>query len=271
MPETFAGAAAALADPAALIDDWLHRYERSRLRVPRALDLRQLVGPAHGIAAALAQPLAEGAGAPGTPALREAEKLFAFAGGNLGMQRGSAFDVCAFVDTLRDALVSRARGPAEAQAVALLFDWMRATAVESYASSRLDALRLRQRDSLERGTPVVMVTRDVPAAFLLGEPEREVLEAVFGRLLLAVVRAGARVVLIDGLGLMQAAAPELLAALRDFAAHPKVASLTAIVSGLAPAVEPQWLACFREGQAMAEERFEDAVARATQILRAKGP
>src|SRR5687767_5216564 len=148
MAETFEGAAAALSDPAALIDQWLYRDERSSMRLPRALDLRELVGPARGIAAALASPFAEGAGAPGTPALREAEKLFAFAGGNLGMAAASAFDVCAFVVTLRDALADRARGAPEAQALARLFDWMAAVALEAYASSRIDALRVRQRDSL---------------------------------------------------------------------------------------------------------------------------
>jgi hypothetical protein len=262
MPSTFAGALAALSEPAPLIEDWLRRHAASPLRVPRAIDLRTLVGPAQGIAAALRFALAEGGCAPGTPVLREAEKLVAFAGGNLGMGGASAFDVCAFVHSLRDALGARARDPDEARALAPLFDWMTALALEAYASSRLDALRLRHRDSLEKGTPVVMVTPDLPAALLGGEPERSVLEGVFGRLLLALVRTGARAVVIDGGGLVAPQAAEVLEALAAFGGHPRVASITTVLSALPPAAEASWLAAFPAGAAVCEERFDDAVARA---------
>jgi hypothetical protein len=223
MPESLAGSAAALADPPSIIDDWLRRYEASTLRVPKAVDLRTFVGPARGIVATLAFAFAEDDCAPGTPALRESEKLFAFAGGNLGMGGASAFEVCAFVDTLRDALVARAHDAGEKQALARLFDWMTALALEAYASSRLDALRLRHRDSLEKGTPVVMVTRELPAAFLVGEPERVVLEAVFGRLLLSVLS-----------GLPPAAEPLWLAAFPTGAAVTQERFEDAVARALSP-------------------------------------
>lgn len=272
MVVTFPGVAAALATRATnLIEDWLRRYEASPMRLPRPLDLRTLVGPARGIATALAQAFAEPDVRPGSPALREAEKIVTFAGGNFGMSGAAAFDVCAFIDALRDTLSQNAGGAEEVAALSQLFDWLGAVAVEGYASSRLDALRGRHRDALEKGTPVLMITRDLPAALLVGEPERAVLETVFGRLLLAIVRVDARVAIIDGAGLVAPATQEILEALGGFGAHRKIARITTIFSGLPPAAEPLWLATFPPGAAMVEERFDDAFARAAQIIREKGP
>jgi hypothetical protein len=251
---------------AAIIDRWLTGYSRSLLRVPHAVDLRGLVGPARGIVDALALALAEPACGPGSPALREAEKLMAFAGGSFGMSGASAFDVAAFSCALRDVLVTEV--PAAAPELGRLFDWLGALALEGYASSRLDALRLRYRDSLEKGTPVVMITRELPAALLVGEPERSVLEAVFGRLLLSTVRVGARAVIIDGGGLVVPTDPAVLEALRVFGAHPKVARITCLLTALPPPVEPMWQAAFPKGVAVAcIERFDDAVAHALRLPR----
>jgi len=268
MDATFGGTARVLADDAtALVTEWLRRFEASQLRLPRAIDLRPLVGPARGIASALAIGLAEPGAAPGTSALREAEQLFTFAGAcfDTWLPRASAFDVCALVNALRDTLAGRVR--AEAAALAPLFDWLSALAVEGFSSSRLDALRSRYHDSLEKGTPVILVNRELPAALLVGEPERSVLDTVFGRLLLATVRAGARAVIVDGSGLAAPLGAPVLEALAAFGAHRKVASITTLLCGLQPAVEERWLAAFPPGAAEVHERFEDAVARAQQIVR----
>jgi hypothetical protein len=271
MGVTFPGAAAALADRATtLIEEWLRRHEASRLRMPRPIDLRTLVGPARGIVSSLAQALAEPDAGPGSQALRETERLMTFAGGNLGMVGAATFDVIALVCALRDTLVAHAASGEEAAQLARLFDWLGAVAVEGYASSRLDALRVKQRDALEKGTPVLMITRELPAALLVGEPERAVLDTVFGRLLLAIVRVGARVVIVDGGGLVAPGAPEVLEALAAFGAHRKIATLTTLLTGLPPAAESLWLEAFPRGAAALEERFDDAVARATQIIREKG-
>ncbi len=248
------------------MDDWLDRYERSRLRVPGTIERRALLAPAHGLAAALALALAEPDCGPGTHALRETEKLVAFAGGSFGMASASAFDVTAFVIALRDTLLAEATGPRERDeraALGSLFDWLGALAVEGYSSSRDDALRLRYRDSLERGTPVVMITRELPAALLVGEPERGVLESVFGRLLLAVVRADARAIIIDGGGLSAPTSVPVLEALTVFASHRKVKNLLTILCGLPMAAEAEWSAAFAPpARVVCSERFDDAVAQA---------
>jgi hypothetical protein len=269
----FDGAARALRDGAGVIvERWLAAVTASPLRVPGRVEVRVLAGPARGIVAALALALDDPACAPGSHALREVEKLVAFTGGSLGMAGATAFDVVAVVTGLRDALSDAAVDAAERQQLGRLFDWLIALALEGYATSRLDALRLRYRDSLERGTPVVMITRELPAALLVGDPDRAVLEAVFGRLLLALVRVGARAVILDGGGLVAPDGATVLDALGVFARHPKLAAVACILVGLQPAAETSWRAAFPPAIVVScEERFDDAVARALRIVTRRDP
>lgn len=266
MAQRFAGASAALLDRrAAVIERWLTGYGRSLLRLPRSVDPRELHGIAETIADALGAALAEPGCAPGASSLREVEKRVAFAGGSLGMSGASAFDVAAFFCALRDVLAENAADAAERDALRGLCDWFCALACEGCATSRQDALRLRHRDSLERGTPVVMLTPELPAAFLVGEPDRSVLDSIFGRLLLAVVRVGARALVVDAAGLLNAGDPPVLDALGVFGQHRKVAGKVSIVlSGLPAAAEADWRGALAgEGtEIFAEERFEDAFERA---------
>lgn len=225
------------------------------------------MGIADTIGEALGQALTEPGCAPGAQLLREAEKRVAFAGGSFGMAGASAFDVAAFVVSLRDVLFADAESDAERAALARIFDWFCALAVEGYAKSREDALRLRHRDTLERGTPVVMLAPELPVAFLIGEPDRTVLEAAFGRLLLAVVRAGARAVVLDAGGLGGVTDPPALDALHSFAAHRKVAGqVTLVVSGLPPDAHEEWRRTAGDRTTVVfTERFEDAVTEALSV------
>jgi hypothetical protein len=236
-----------------LVERWLAAFAGSRLRVPGGIDARALRGSAIGIIDALLPALAEPEHGPGASSLREAEKRIAFAGGAIGMAGGGAFDVSAFLISLRDALARPELAP--------LFDWFVALAMQGFATSREEALRLRHRDSLERGTPVVMITRELPAALLVGEPDRTVLEHTFGRLLLSIVRVGARAVIIDGGGLSAPTDPAVLEALEVFGAHRKVAQVRTILSDLTTEAAELWRASFPPGAAVSVvERFDDAVA-----------
>jgi len=218
----YPGASAALATRReALIARWMQGYQGSRLRLPRRVDLDELSGAAQGLCEALGAGLGEPGVAPGHGALREAEKRVAFVGGSFGMAGASAFDLSAFVLALRDALAAEAASVDERALLVELFDWFCALALEGYATSREDALRLRYRDELERGTPLVMITHELPAALLVGDPDRTVLESVFGRLLLSVVRVGAKAVIVDGAGLTRAADERVVEALTGFARHRK--------------------------------------------------
>jgi hypothetical protein len=265
---TYAGAAAALRTGdgrrEALIARWMQGYQDSRLRLPRRLDLSELSGAAEGLCEALGAGLGEPDAAPGHGPLREAEKRVAFVGGSFGMAGASAFDLSGFVLALRDALVVEAASEPEKVALAGLFDWFCALALEGYATSREDALRLRHRDELERGTPLVMITHELPAALLVGDPDRAVLESVFGRLLLSVVRVGAKAVILDGQGLTRAADERVLESLSSFARHRKVAGeVLVVLTGLPPDAEAAWKeACGETTRHQLVERFDDAVATA---------
>jgi hypothetical protein len=260
----FPGASAALA-PAegrrALVDRWLQAYERSLMRLPRPIDLRTLGSSAEGVLDALAVGLADADGAPGHGPMREAEKRFAFLGGNFGTDGGSAFDIVALVLALRDVLTLEAIAPPERAALAKLFDWLAALALEGYVTSRVDSIRQRNRDALDRGTPVVMITPELPAALLVGEPDRMVLEGAFGRLLLSVVRVGARAVIIDATGLMRSADAALLDSLSSFGRHRKVAgAVQLIVVGVTGDAVGAWTdAIGGADKLLVVERFEDAV------------
>ena len=252
---------------AEFVDRWLIAYRDSTLRVPLPVDLGELAGTANAIVEALVVALGEQAISPGANTLREAEKRVAFAGGSFGMAGASAFDVAALVCALRDTLVEELESEAELVEVYALGDWFCALAFEGYAVSRLDALRLRNRESLERGTPVVLVTPELPVAFPIGEPDRVVLEAMFGRLLLAVVRVGAPAVVIDANGLVAPTAEAVTDALGVFARHRKVAGiLTLVLVGLSAEDEAIWRDTIGPATAVEVlERFDDAIKRALAI------
>ncbi len=246
-----------------MVERWLSGYGRSLLRVPRPVDLRELSGMAEVIAEALAGAFGEPNCVPGGGPLREAEKRVAFAGGSLGMNGAGAFDVTAFVLALRDVLVGEATSDDERAQLRTLFDWFTALAAEGYSTSREDAARMRHRDALERGTPVVMITQELPAALLVGEPDRAVMEGTFGRLLLAVVRSGARAVIIDATGLVRAVDPHVLDALSGFASHRKIAGHLQLVFVNVPTeAEAEWKEAVAPSTPAFTERFDDAVTQA---------
>jgi hypothetical protein len=267
--ESYRGASAALhTRRPELVARWMAGYQSSRLRLPRELNIEELAGSADGLCEALEAGLAEPGTAPGHGSMREAEKRFAFVGGSFGMAGASAFDLSAFVLTLRDALSEQAASPEERAALVELFDWFCALALEGYATSREDALRLRHRDELERGTPLVMLTPELPVVLLVGEPDRAVLESVFGRLLLSVVRVGAKAVIIDGGGLVRAGDERVLDALSTFTHHRKVVGAVQVVlCNLPPDAEAAWREAASDPaeprmRVDVIERFEDAVSTA---------
>ncbi len=260
MAKGFPGASRALNERrAAVVEKWLAAYGRSRLRLPKPLDLRELQPTADLVAVALAAALSEPDCRPGAHSLREAEKRFAFVGGAMGQNGASAFEVTALCLALRDVLQEEALGDDERRALGELFDWLGAVATEGYVVSRGDALRIRHREVLENGTPVVMITPDLPAALLLGDPD-----GVFGRLLLATVRVGAPAVVLDVAGVTDPASPVLVEALMRFCEQGRVAGRILVsVSGLRDEHEPLWQRTLAPVFDVSfEERFEDACERA---------
>ena len=254
---------AALADRGGFVDRWVARYLASTLRLPGAIDHETVVGVARLVTDDLALGLSENT-RPGDPRLREVEKRIAFAAGALGVRSG-AFDVAAFVDALRDELVAVAP-TVEHDGLRALGDWFVALALESYSRSREDAMRAHHRDALER-TPIILLSEELPALLLVGEPDRVVLTGAFGRLLLAIVRVGAKAILLDAQAVNDQASPTLLEPLGVLASHKKVAGrVTPVCVGIAPkSVEP-WRDVFEAApEVVFAETFEEGQAKALAL------
>jgi hypothetical protein len=201
---------------------------------------------------------------PGSTSVREVEKSVAFAGASLASSTATAFDVAALVQSLRDALLEHTEGAASVE-LGRFFEWLTVVALDAFGSARADAVRERTREELEEGTPVVLVGPELPAALLVGAPEAAALDAIFGRLVLLVVRVGADTVLLDVGGLVDPLAPAVLDSFERFIGHERIAGrVTVAVASLHGDAEPAWRA--RAGAAGAEiafsERFDFAMAHA---------
>lgn len=253
--------AAALADRDRVIGAWSARFSTAPWRTGRAADheLAALVVPV------LDQlQLSGDLGArPGSPILREVERAAAFGGASLAVTGASGFDIAAAVNALGEVLVERA--PEAAGRVRELFAWLTVIALDAFATAGRQRERERVDEQLEAGTPVVLVTPEVPAALLVGAPSAGTLDTVFGKLVMLVVRVGAGAVVIDTTGLADPAAPAVLDALAHFLGHRKVAAVEVVVVGFhSDTAAGAWKKLAEDaGVALRTfPRFDDAVARA---------
>ncbi|MBI4509450.1 MAG: hypothetical protein HY698_07420 [Deltaproteobacteria bacterium] len=266
---TFTEAARALRERhAAVLEKWLGLFVSSPLRLLGPRNTSEVQSLAEGVAGGLAEGLADPTCAPGSACLRDAEKQLAFVGGVLSAAGATSFDVMAFVLGLREALRVEVSQVAEREALSSLFDWLAAVTLEGACASRDDSVRLRHQSSLERGTPVVQLTEEIPAVMLVGEPERSVLESIFSRLLFAAVRVGARVVVIDGSGLACQADERVLDVLGLFARHGSVAGKVSLVmSGIGDDAEGKWREAMPASvETWWEERLDRAIQRALGLM-----
>jgi hypothetical protein len=102
----------------------------------------------------------------------------------------------------------------------------------------------------------------LPAVLLIGRPDRVGLDAIFSRLLLSVVRVGARVAIVDATGLTDPTADEVVDSLRGFVNHRKIATRVGINAvGLDREHADAWSRLCRDAQVgfRHAERFADAV------------
>lgn len=291
----------------ALIAGWREAFERSALRVPRPgvcdqleplvrsmLEGLRLALPAPARDRDVAGPEPDVAGtepdvagpepgpgpgpgdedpwsvlqAPGAPSLRELERTVAFAGATMAASGMSGFDVAALFLALRDVFAGRLdrRG---VRGLAPLFEWLGALAQDALATARAMAGQERMREQLGQGTPVVLVTPRVPAALLVGTPDHHVLDAVFGRLVLLVVRTAAPSAIVDASGLADPASPAVLTSLRRLAGHDKIAGTADILAvGLSKEHAGTWQRAAEEAGAVLRPvpRFRDAVTQALRRL-----
>jgi hypothetical protein len=241
-----------------LLRRWVEAYRQSPLRMPHPLDpaaVSRLVSPIlECLADALGPSAAPRAPIPvplesevpvsslvaGSTVAREVEKAAALVGALFAAGDATGFDVAALFYALRD-LLGGISPPAERAALVCFAEWLSAVASDAFAAARVQAERERWREQLEDGTPVVMAAPELPVAFLVGRPDGVLLDSVLSRLLLMVVRVGARAAVLEAAGLAEPARPELLESLGRFLSHRKIAGAVSIIAvGLRAEGERAW-------------------------------
>ncbi len=262
----------------ALVERAIEAYRLSPLRLPTPVDgpgmarllspILESLGDALGPTRLPSQLESSSALVPGSASVREVEKSAALVGAILAAGTASGFDAAALFYALRDVLAEAPVRPDEKAALRRFAEWITVVAFDAFAAARVQAERERARDQLEDGTPVVQVTPEVPAAFLVGRPDGVLCDSVLSRLLLLVVRVGARAVLVHAGGLTDPARPEVIEALRRFMSHKKVSGAVHVIAvGVPPEAEPPWRGVSSAtGAALTFElHFDRAVERALAL------
>ncbi len=250
-----------------VLASWAHRYERGGKRGPGARPARQhapiVSGLLEGLAVAVTGDTVDLRA--GQPALRDLEKAVVFAGATWSADGASGFEVGAVMSALRDAVLEHADLDL-APAVTDLFEWLVIIALDAYATAGRRAVAERAAEQLEAGTPVVLLTPDLPAVWLVGAPTEDALDSILARAMLLVVRVGAATLLLDVGGLADANARAVGAAMERLWAHRRMGQVELAVVGAATEVADRWR---READAHKVatswfERFDDALAHAAR-------
>ena len=124
----------------------------------------------------------------------------------------------------------------------------------------------RAAEQLEAGTPVVLLTPDLPAVWLVGAPTEDALDSILARAMLLVVRVGAPSLVLDVSGLADANARAVTAAMARLWEHRRMGQVELVVVGAATEVADRWR---READAHKVatswfERCDDALAHAAR-------
>jgi hypothetical protein len=214
----------------------MDRYEASLLRIPKAVDRASMSSSVESIVESLANVVAPDRDGhilenlsfrPGANHLREVEKAVSFMAARLGAAGFTCFDVCGLIFALRDVLCEHLHGPAETEMLGYM-EWLAVLAADSLATGREQAALERWHNELDEGTPLVMVTPELPAALFVCKPDSRVAAGVLGRLLLSVVRTGARAAIIDVSGISGRLEVAFADALERFLSHSKVAGTVTV-------------------------------------------
>lgn len=245
---------------------WSHRYGRSHLRGPGAGKAAAHAALVDGLIESLAVAVAGGPAdlRPGAGALRDLEKATAFAGAAMAND-ATGFEVAALVVALRDAVLEQADielvGP-----IGELFEWLAFIALDAFAAAGRRAASERAADQLEHGTPVVLITPEIPAVLLVGDPPEAALDGIFARAMLLVVRVAAPTLIIDLSGLVDAGAPPVTEAAARLLGHRRMGPVEVAVVGAGDQVADRWRGMARShGVALsAFDRFDAAFTHAAR-------
>jgi hypothetical protein len=147
-----------------------------------------------------------------------------------------------------------------------LFEWLTVIALDSFATSGRRAAAERAAEQLEAGTPVVLITPEIPAVFLVGAPPEDALDSIFARAMLLVVRVGAASLLIDVSGLTDVAAAPVRASVERLLGHRRMSTVELLMVGAGPEILARWrdLAGSHNVKLRDFDRFDGALAHAFQ-------
>lgn len=250
-----------------VVGSWSHRFDRSGMRGPSASRASQHAAMVGGLVESLA--VAVGAGPdqlrPGSSALRDLEKATAFAGASLSAGGASGFEVAALVLALRDAVLEHCDIEV-ARPIETLFEWLSVIALDAFATAGQRAAAERAAEQLENGTPVLMLTQEIPGVLLVGAPTEDALDSIFARAMLLVVRVGAASLLVDVTGLADPGAVPVHIAMERLLGHRRMSTVELVLVGAGGETLERW-----RGQARTHnvtlrdfDRFDAALAHAFQ-------
>ncbi|MBK9037015.1 MAG: hypothetical protein IPL61_38155 [Myxococcales bacterium] len=248
-----------------VLSSWAHRYDRSTKRGPGARVARQHGAIVSGLLEALAVTVAgeQVTLAPGHPAMRDLEKATVFAGATWSSEGATGFEVAAIVATLRDAVLEHADLEL-APSLTELFEWLSILALDAFATAGRRSVAERAAEQLEAGTPVLLLTPELPAVLLVGAPTEDVLDSVLARAMLLVVRVGAPTLLLDVSGLADETARPVTVALARLFEHRRMGQVELAVVGAGAGVADRWRRTAESHKVATSwfERFDDALAHA---------
>jgi hypothetical protein len=250
-----------------VVASWSHRFDRSGMRGPAASRASQHAALVGGLVEGLAVAVAAGPDQlrPGSSALRDLEKATAFAGAKLAAGGCSGFEVATLVLALRDAVLEHTDIELT-RPIETLFEWLSMLALDAFATAGQRAASERAAEQLESGTPVVLLTQEIPAVFLVGAPPEDALDSIFARAMLLVVRVGAASLLVDVTGLADAGAPPVRAAMDRLLGHRRMSTVELVLVGAGGETLERWRGVARSQNVTLRdfERFDGALTHAYQ-------
>ena len=200
---------------------------------------------------------------PGSVGMRELERSVSFVGSVMEAQGNSAFDVAGVINAFRDSLTKMLGVD---RLLPGAFEWLAYLALDSFSTAARMSERERQREQLSRGTPILLITPELPAVLLVGQPDGSVLDNVFARFLLAIVRSGAQVAILDASGLSDKSSEIVIEKVAELFQHRAFASVDILVVGVNELEERAWGVVQPSVSLEFHGVFDRAVARALEKM-----
>ncbi|MFH2007549.1 MAG: hypothetical protein ABI333_13270 [bacterium] len=249
-------------EPEAVARDWMAILRSDPTCRPAAL-LDELEPRTVSVLEALALGLEGGPLVLAADHFRAAVREFSFIGGWFASQGASPSLVSRYSTALGEALAQRlVEDPWHLRQWRTLELGFTAVMTETYCLSLRAQEREQLHEMLERCTPIVRLPGGVPALLVVGAPSRQVLSQLLGRLLLAVARFGADVLLVDFSNARELD-DEVLGVIKELLEHRKLQARNVLVTALSKAQQRALRRRLGDGENV---RFFDSWAEGLVVL-----